>query len=154
MKIFSTRGTLTKTTPPGKKKAAAQAAAQCGIYIYQLPSPERGTPLPYALPPERGLLVDLVGFESLGLVPGAGDVVGIVEDLAAGPRARVSKTTRPRSAAEGMALEAVWQRRPVGGGLWRDHGRETLGSRTPTKTGAPCGRQTASKARAGTARPA
>jgi hypothetical protein len=46
MKIFSTRGTLTKTTPPGKKKAAAQAAAQCGKYIYQLPSPERGTPPP------------------------------------------------------------------------------------------------------------
>ena len=54
--------------------------------------------------------------------------MGIIEELAAGPRARVSKPTRPRSAAEGMALEAVWQRRPVGGG------------------------QTASKARAGTAR--
>ena len=33
-----------------------------------------------------------------------------------------------------LAPEAVWCGR--GGGLWRDHGQETLGSWPPTKTGA------------------
>ena len=48
-----------------------------------------------------------------------------------------------------MAREAVWQRGGVGG-LWRYKVWETLGSQTPTKTGA-AGRQTPYAAWAGTA---
>ena len=48
-----------------------------------------------------------------------------------------------------LAPEAVWCGRA--GGLWRDHGQETLGSWTPTKTGSGRVGQAASGAWAGTA---
>jgi hypothetical protein len=38
-----------------------------------------------------------------------------------------------REAKRSVATEAVWKEWEDGG-LWRDHGRETLGSRPPTKT--------------------
>ena len=50
-----------------------------------------------------------------------------------------------RSVGPGGGLEVMG-----GGGLWRDHGLETLGSRPPTKTGG-AGGQTASRPWAGTA---
>ena len=42
-----------------------------------------------------------------------------------------------REAKRSVATEAVWKVWEDGG-LWRDHGRETLGSRPPTKTDSLC----------------
>ena len=57
--------------------------------------------------------------------------------------------TKEPERSGGLAPEAVWY--GWAGGLWRDHGQETLGSWPPTKTGSRRVGQTASGAWAGTA---